>query len=399
MKSDRFFKKKLSNGLTILFEKRELPVVSSAVGINFGALYESEKEKGISHLIEHMLFKGTKKRGYEELSKEIEKKGGILNGYTGEEATVFWSKLPSKHVDTGIEIISDIILNPAFSEEEFEKEKGIVIEEINMYHDNPVYYVHDKIKELLYEAPFGMSIAGTIEIVKSLTREDVKDFFNKNYKTDKMVLCVVGDAEFDFICKKAESLFPESKTEFNLPEIRKKNLKIVETRKGLDQAHLILGIHSPNLGQKEKYAYDIALAYLAGGMSSVLFNEIRQKRGLAYDLRADSDIGRNYGYLTIYAGAKKENLDEIERIIKEEIGKLKNFQQKDLDDAREQLIGLKKVEEESSSRVMSALIAEEFGEGAEAFYDYDENVMAVRLEDVRKIGEIMDFSSLRLIPE
>lgn len=399
MKPENFYKKKLGNGVTVVCEKRNTPIVSSIAGVNFGAIYEDEKSKGISHLIEHLLFKGTKTRSYEELSSEIEKKGGILNGYTGEEITAFWNKLPSKYAEIGVEIASDIILNPAFKEEEFEKEKGIVMEEIKMYHDNPVYYVHDKIKELLYEKPFGMSIAGNIESVKVLTREKVIDFFNTHYKTNKMVLCVVGKTDFEFICEKAEKIFPKSSTEFKMPEIKKRNISLVEHRRGLDQAHFIFGFHSPFLGQKEKYAYDIALTYLAGGMSSVLFNEIRSKRGLAYDIRPDIDSGKNYGYSTIYVGTSKEKIKEVDEIIRREIKNLKNLTQKNFDETKEQLIGLKKIEEESSSQVMNALLIEEFGAGAEEYYNYGENLEAVKLEEVRKISNIKNFSTLALIPE
>src|SRR3989344_2271350 len=166
-----FCKKKLSNELVILFEKRNLPVVAIASCVNFGGGFEFEKEKGIAHLIEHMLFKGTKKRSHEEIASEIEKKGGVLNGFTGEEITAFWNKLPSRHLATGIDIASDLILNPVFKEEEFEKEEKVI------------------------------------------------EFFNKHYKTNKMVLCAVGNADFEEIVKKAEKNFPKTKAEFTTPEI------------------------------------------------------------------------------------------------------------------------------------------------------------------------------------
>jgi len=182
-------------------------------------------------------------------------------------------------------------------------------------------------------------------------------------------------------------------------EIKKRNLCLVEHREGLDQAHFIFAFHSPCLGQKEKYAYDIALTYLAGGMSSVLFNEIRSKRGIAYDIRPDIDSGKNYGYSTIYAGTSKEKIKEVEEIIRKEIKNLKNLTIDNFEDTKEQLIGLKKIEEESSSQVMNALLIEEFGAGAEEYYNYGENLAAVTIEEVRKISNIENFSTLALIPE
>jgi len=399
IKIDNFYKKKLKNGLTVLFEKRSLPIISTIAAVNFGGGFETEKEKGIAHLIEHLLFKGTKKRSYDKLSREIEKKGGILNGYTSEEVTAFWNKLPDKHFNTSIEIASDLILNPKFDAKEFEKEKKVIIEEIKMYHDNPIYYVNEKIKELLYEKPFGMSVAGTVKTVSGITRAQVLNFFNKHYKTNKMVLCVVGNADFSSIVKKAEKLFPKNQAHFSFPKIKKHNHEIIETRKGLDQSHFVIGFHTPSLSQNKKHAYELALTYLAEGMSSVLFNEIREKRGLAYTIRPSIDIGKNYGFATIYAGTSKEHIKKIREIILKEIKALKNIKQRDFSETKEQIIGLKKVEEEDSVKVMNSLLIEETAQGAEEYYKFDDKISSVKLEEIKKISKLNKFSSLALIPE
>ena len=393
-----FKKKRLSNGLSVIFEKRQLPVVSVSASVKWGSAYESAKIKGISHFIEHLMFKGTKTRDQEEIAREIERKGGILNAFTSEEVTSYWNKLPSKHIETGLAISSDLILNPRFDKEEFEKEKQVIIEEIKMYHDNPRFYVMDKIKEMLYGKPFGMSIAGTEEIVRGISRKEVIDLFNSVYTSDSMILAVVGNADFDEICKKAEKIFPKSVRNVKDYPTVKKNAKSSEERAGIDQAHYVFGFHSPTLKDRKRYDYELAATHLFGGMSSRLFQEIREKRGLAYAIKGDFDMGKEYGYCTIYAGTKKDKINEIRKIIVKEIKELSKVKQRDFEELKEQLIGNKRVEEEDSSQAMNALMIEESAGDAEEYYKYEERINSVKLSDVQNI-KVSDFSDFSLIPK
>jgi predicted Zn-dependent peptidase len=394
-----FFKKKLKNGLTVLFEKRNIPVTSVSTSVKFGAAYEQETNKGVAHFMEHLMFKGTKTRGYEEIAREIEKKGGILNAYTSEEVTCYWNKMPSKYLKTGIDISSDLILNPKFDQEEFEREKGVIIEEIKMYHDTPAYYVVDKMKEMLYEKPFGMSIAGKEKVIRGMTRDHVSEIFNSVYSTDSMTLCVVGNANFEEICAQAEETFPAKRRKMIEHSSITRNMEMVEQRGGIDQANFMIGFHSSPIGSRKRYVYDLAGAYLFGGMSSRLFQEIREKRALAYSVKGDFDIGKNYGYCMISVGTMKEKISEIKKIILKEIGDLKNLKQKDFDECKEQLIGSRKVAEEDSSSVMNALVMEENGGDAEEYYQFDERVNSVKLGDVRKLARLEGYSSFSLIPK
>jgi predicted Zn-dependent peptidase len=396
---NNFYKRKLKNGLTVLFEKRNLPIISVSSSIKFGSAFEPLEIKGISHFIEHLMFKGTKTRSAEEIAREVEKKGGILNAFTAGEVTSYWDKMPSKHADTAIEIVSDLILNPKFDPVEFEKEKQVIVEEIKMYHDNPAPYSFDKIKEILYEKPFGLPGTGKAEVVKSLKREEVVDFFNKNYSTNNMLLTVVGDADFDEICQIAEKIYPAKKKDFAIPRPNKINKEEVEKRKGIDQAHFTFGFHVPSLNEKGRYAYNIAEAYLSEGMSSRLFQEIREKRGLAYAVKGVEDIGSNYGYFVIYAGTVKEKIKEIKELILKEFKKLKEINGRDFEETKEQVIGSDEVEKEDSSNAMNSLMIEEAsGKGTEEYYKYEERINAVKLDDVKKI-KLDDYSSFSLIPE
>lgn len=399
MKKDDFHKKKLKNGLVVLFEKRNSSVVSVCSAVNYGSAFESEKIKGTAHFLEHLVFKGTKTRSQKQISQEIEKKGGILNAFTSEEVTSFWNKIPSKHLKTGIDVSSDLILNPKIEKTEFEKEKGVIIEEIKMYRDNPTRHSIDKIKELLYKKPFGMSIAGTEEIIRNVGREQVVNIHENVYSTDSMILCVVGNANFEEICSIAEKIFPTKKRNLIEHNPVKINRDEVEKRKGIDQAHFLFGFHSPTLSDEQKYSNEVALAYLTEGMSSRLFQEIREKRGLAYAVKGEVDNGKNYGYSFIYTGTVKEKINEIKKIILKEIKNLQKIQKSDLEEVKEQLIGLRKVEDEDSSNTMNLLVFEEIAGKAEDYYDYDKKILKVSLEDIRKISKIRAFSTFSLIPE
>jgi len=394
-----FYKKKLGNGLTVLFEPRKLPVVSVSASVKWGSAFENEGNKGISHFIEHLMFKGTKTRDQEEIAREIEKKGGILNAYTSEEVTSYWCKLPSKHVLSGIEIPSDLILNPKFDEVEFEKEKQVIIEEIKMYHDNPRFYVMDKIKGLLYRKPFGMTIAGDEEIVRKLTRNQVIDLFNSKYTSDSMILTVVGNADFEEICKVAEKLFPKTNRKITSHVPEKFNSSGEEKRAGIDQTHFVFGFHAPSLSDRQRYIYEVMGAYLFDGMSSKLWQEVREKRGLVYSIKGDFDMGKDYGYCAIYAGTRKEKVKEIREIILKEIKNLKTVEKRDIGECKEQIMGIRKVAEEDSSSAMNSMMIEEVAGGVEEHYNHDERINSVSLEDVRNISKLKSFSSFSLVPK
>lgn len=397
MAKPEFYKKKLKNGLTVLFEKRQLPVVMSSVSIKFGSEFEQERLKGVAHFIEHLVFKGTKKRNLREISEEIEKKGGIINAFTSEEVTCFWNKLPNKHLAVGVDIVADLALQPLFEQKALERERKVILEEIKMYHDNPQFYVLNKIKELLYEKPFGLFGAGTFETMSKMTREDVLQTFS-NYSTNNMLLTVVGKASFDDICELAR-VFP--KKEKKIQEIKPvmKNSELIEKRKGLQQSNLVFGYHAPGLQDKARYAAEILNIVLGGGMSSRLFHEIREKRGLAYAIKGVLEQDKNYGYGIIYVGVIKDKVKEVKALILKEIKKMQKLERKDFEEAKEQLIGLRQVESENSEQVMMQLIAEENAGIAEEYYRYEERLKALKLEQVRNLARLKGYSFVALVPE
>ena len=397
MKEPEFYRKKLDNGLTVIFEKRKIPVVAVSTSVKFGAQFETEKIKGISHFIEHLVFKGTKKRDVVEIAKEVEGKGGIINAFTGEEVTCYWNKLPSKHFSLGADITRDLVTNPLFEEKALERERKVILEEIKMYKDNPTTYVMEKIKEMLYEKPFNLSIAGTAKIVSSLSRKKVIDLFDNIYGTNNMVFSVVGDVSWSNVLEEAKKFIKKNKKINSIPIVLK-NGQSMEKRKGIDQAHVILGFHMPRLIDKNRYAAEIFSSILGGGMSSRLFQEIREKRGLCYTIKSSLDQSKDYSYEIIYSGTMKSNVNKIKEIALKEIKKLKDLDNKDFEDAKERLIGLRQISMEKADATMIDLLQEELGGNAENYYKYEEEINKVKIQDVKDLSNLKGYSFVSLVP-
>ncbi len=397
MKNIEFHRKKLDNRMTVIFEKRKTPVVAVSCSVKFGAQYENEDIKGVSHFIEHLVFKGTKNRTVKEIPKEIEGKGGIINAFTAEEVTGYWNKLPSKYYELGVDIVRDLVLNPLFDKNALERERRVILEEIKMYHDNPSTYLLEKIKEMLYAKPFNMSIAGNAKTVSKLSRAKIVELFKSIYSTNNMIFSVVGNTSWGEVLRQAKR-FPKTNKRINLIPIISRNGELIEKRKGIDQAHEILGFHRPKLGDKDRYAAEIFDCILGGGMSSRLFQEVREKRGLCYAIRTSLEQSKDYAYEIIYVGTVKEKVKKVRRVVLKEIKKLKEFGKSDFNEAKERLIGLRQISKEKCDTTMMELLQEEVGGDAENYYKYEDKINAVKLKDVRQLGELRGYSFVALVP-
>ncbi|MAH03899.1 hypothetical protein CMI39_03895 [Candidatus Pacearchaeota archaeon] len=399
MKS-KFYRKILKNGMTILFEKRDIPVVSVAFAIRSGGVNESSEEKGISHFIEHMLYKGTPTRNSKKISEEIEKNGGELNGFTSESITAYWCKMPSKHLDIALDVLSDMIKNPKFDSKELEKERKVIFEEIKMWRDNPRMHVLEKIPELLYEKPLGIPLIGTYETMNSIDRKKITEKFKQIYQPNNIVLCIVGDTDFEKVLEFAEKNFNNKKGKVPKFKIKLKNEIKIEKRKGIDQANLIFAYHVPLEDDKKSYAAQVLSTLMAEGLSSRLFSEIREKRNLAYSIKGDSDIDRDFAYNMVYIGTTKENVEKVKKLILEEFEKVsKNLDEKELNQVKEQIIGNHQISMEDSQNQMVNLLHHEINGNAKKFYDLEKNISSVKLEDVKNLAKIKKYSFFALVPE
>jgi predicted Zn-dependent peptidase len=392
----------LDNGLTIIHEKRDVSVTTVMMAVKFGAMFEESKEKGIAHFMEHLCFKGTEKRDAKEIAESLESVGGDLNAFTHEEMTAYHVRLPSNYLKLGIDVISDIFFNANFPEEEIKKEANVIVEEIKMYRDNPRAYVFDKIKNNLYKEPFGEFIAGSPETVMSISREQIIKKHRELYIPQNSILCVVGNNDFNEVVEFAKRYASQKKEGIKILDnldVLKKIKKDSESRGDVMQSNLAIGFHFPKLSSKERYSALVFSSILGEGMSSKLFREVREKRGLVYSVKSELDLGRNYGYMLIWAGTDQSKVKEVINICCEEFEKIGEIDSEELEKAKIQVIGNHLVESEASNQTAVQLIMEEFVRKAEDYYDFEKKINSVKIEDIKRLAQTKEYSIFSLGPK
>jgi predicted Zn-dependent peptidase len=311
--------------------------------------------------------------------------------------------MPSRHLDVALEVLSDMVKNPLFDKTELEKERKVIFEEIKMYHDNPRMHVMDEVQKLLYTGTMKINLAGTFKTMSSITRENLLDKFKQVYTPQNMILCVIGDANFDHLIDFVEKNFKNEnggKVPFKKFDIE--NSSKVEKREGIDQANLVFAYHVPVAEDKKSYAAIALNSLMAEGLSSRLFSEIREKRNLAYSIKGDSNINKTFAYNLIYVGAMKENVEKIKELILEEFEKVsKSLDEKELNQIKEQLVGNYQISMEDSQQQMISLLGYELHGNAKDFYNFEKDVLKVKLEDVKKLAAsaAKDYSFFSLIPK
>ena len=315
----------LDNGLTIVTcPMPQSRSVGVALATAVGACYEPDDEAGMSHFIEHLCFKGTDRRPTpKDISSEIEGIGGILNASTGREETFYWAKVTRSHMTTAVDLLFDIALHSVFDGAEIEKERQVVIEEINMNLDIPQQRVSMLIDNLLWPGqPLGRDVAGTRETVSSIDRDAIIRYVGAHYLAGNMVACVAGDVVHEDVCHEIESRCEDMRRGstargYPIDPAQREARVGVDTRDG-EQAHVCLAVHGVSRCDRRRYAVDALGVILGGGMSSRLFTEIREKRGLAYDIHCFGEHFVSSGSLVVYAGVDPSRLDEcLEALLKE----------------------------------------------------------------------------------
>ncbi len=347
-----------------------------------------------------MLYKGTPTRNAKQIAEEIEKNGGDLNGFTGETVTAYHCKIPSKHIDIVLEVLGDLVKNPLFDEKEIEKQRHVIFEEIKMHQDNPIHYVFEKIHSSLYEKPFGIPLIGTNKILSSFTKEKIIKKFRQVYQPNNMILCVVGNTDFKKVVGFAKKNFENIKG--NLPKFKivKKNESRTEKRKGITQANLVFAHHIPTSKEKRNYAAFVLNILMARGASSRLHQEIREKRNLAYGIEGESDISKDFAHSLIYVGTLKQNVKKVNKIILDEFEKVsKELSEKELSQVKEQIIGNHQISIEDSQNQMANLLYNEINGNAKKVYEFEKNIRAVKLDDVKNLAKIKKYSFFALVPE
>lgn len=322
-------KKKLKNGLRVIYVPiKQINAVTCLFLVNSGSRFETKQENGISHFLEHMFFKGTKKRpNTQKIAYELDSIGANYNAFTSEEYTGFYIKCAKTKIDKSLDILSDMLNGSLFEEKEINKEKGVIIEEINMYEDLPQKQIIDITKYHLYgNTPLGRSTLGTKEAVKSFTRKDFVKYKHDHYTTSNSILVIAGSYED----KKTQKLVNELFSQFNEKKSPKcEKAKTITNKKSVylkykktDQAHLTLSIPTFSRHNKNRYILKIIDNILGETMSSRLFSEVREKRGLAYYVGSDTWYFEDTGSMVAYAGVDPKRIDEAITVIKEQLKKL-----------------------------------------------------------------------------
>lgn len=392
------FKLNLNNGLTVI--GHQMPFLSSvAIGIWIGAgsRYETKSMNGISHFLEHLLFKGTKRRSCEQLKQAIEGIGGSFNGFTSEEVTCYLVKVVNKYAPIGLDILSDMVKNPLLKNEDVEKERMVISQEIKMYEDLPSYYVHDIFDELLWpNHPLGRNIAGTLKSISAIKRKNLFDYWKEYYQTGNSVLSIAGNFKKERMLNLIKRHFNKMKGGRHkkfLPAKGRENCPRTKINfKETEQVHLCLGGKGLARNHPDYYGLNILATILGGNMSSRLFREVREKRSLAYEIRAESKQYHDTGAFVVSAGVAPKKTKEALRVILKELKKTKEVRVKEgeLKRAKDFLLGQLTLGLEDSSAYMLWLGSQQITEGKiRSLEEIKSKINRVNREDIKRIANLI----------
>ncbi|OGC03797.1 hypothetical protein A2276_08090 [candidate division WOR-1 bacterium RIFOXYA12_FULL_43_27] len=382
----------LENGLTVVSEF--LPKVRSvAMGITVGTGSSSEEEKnlGITHFIEHMCFKGTEKRSAFQIAKELDEIGGRINAFTSKDMTMFFAVVLDRHLNIAVDVLSDLFLSSKFDFKEMEMERGVILEEINMYEDTPDELIHDFFAETILKGhPSAWPTLGTPQTVKNLKRIDLLEYKAAHYVPDNIIVSFAGNiwhyTAVSLVKKYLGGLKGKKHHLTHLHPKMESQLKL--KRKKIDQVHLCLGGRAVSQMDPDRYAFTVLDNILGGSMSSRLFQEVREKRGLAYSIFSSVMPFRDFGIYYIYAGASKANYRKVLDLIMIELSSIKKIgvTAEELKRAKEHLKGTLVLGLESTSARMSFIARSEHFYGKTITID----------EIFKKIDEVTQDDILRL---
>jgi predicted Zn-dependent peptidase len=354
-------KTSLSNGLRIVCETiPHVHSVSMGVWVGTGSRYEDFYYNGISHFVEHMLFKGTKSRTAKQIAEAIDAVGGQLNAFTTKEYTCYYAKLLSQHFQFGIDLLSDMVLNSVFDPLEIDKEKSVVLEEINSYEDAPDELIHDLfVSILLKNHSLGWNILGSQETIERIDRKVIQDFMNHHYTPDNLVFAVAGNIQLDQIVPEIEKRFAHLRGTFTdkLDQLPPLEASKCYRNKDTEQVHLCIGTRGVSRKDPQKYAVFVLDSILGGSVSSRLFQRLREERGLVYVTGSSHSSYRDTGIFSIYAGTSMKNVEAVKTLVNEEIDKLRQelVDELELSRAKEQIKGNLLLGLESTCNRMSRL--------------------------------------------
>jgi predicted Zn-dependent peptidase len=395
----QFNRKILQNGLRVLtIPMSSMESATVLVMAGAGSRYENRKNSGISHFLEHMAFKGTEKRPTAmDISSLIDGIGGEFNAFTGKETTGYYIKSAKDKIETSLDVLSDMLLNSKFDPTEIEKEKGVIIEEINLYEDMPARKIGDIYEQLLYgDTPMGWDIAGNKDVIRSITKNDFISYLAEFYSASNLTVVVAGGIDSDKTVELVEKYFKPMKmfttSSFeHMNETQNKPAFLIK-QKQTEQIHIALGVRSIPISSPKRYPLSILSAILGGGMSSRLFHEIREKRGLAYYVRTSSDEYADVGTVVTTAGVDPKRVLEALEVMIAEYSRVSRGEMgitnEELTRSKELLKGHLVLDLEDSRSVSGFYAHQELlEEKIENPSDVIEQIEKVTLEDVESVGK------------
>jgi len=320
----------LENGLRVITcRMRNMQSVAIGIWIKVGGRYETPEYKGIAHYLEHLVFKGSKKYSCRKIKESIEGVGGSLNGFTSEELTCYLAKLPYLHLNLAADILSDMAINPLLFPEEIEKERTVILEEAKMYKDLPQSYVHELLDELLWPGhPLGMAIIGTPDSIGRISKENLFSFSRQYYIPSNIVVSAAGSLDHDKFVKKIRNIFSslEARNASALLKVKEEQAKpqLKLLHKDTEQTHLALGFHGFKRDHPCRYALWLLHIILGANMSSRLFNELREKRGLAYEIGTQVKYFQDTGAFVVHAGIDNGKVNDSVKLVLDELAKVKD---------------------------------------------------------------------------
>lgn len=394
MDQDRNIRREvLPNGLTVITEEMQhIRSISIGIWMKTGSRDEDLPWNGISHFIEHMVFKGTKHRSAEQIARQVDSIGGNMDAFTAKECISFSIKVLDEHLPIALDVLSDLVLNPVFDAQDISRERGVILEEIKMDEDNPDYLVHEIFTQNFWkDHPLGRPILGTRDTVKRFDRAPVLDFYSQRFSPGNMIITAAGYLNHErfvqLVSDRFESMKPVSNGfHSSPPEIVPKI--ILRNKKSLEQVQICVGVPSYPITHNRRHSSYILNTLLGGGMSSRLFQNIRERQGLAYAIYSDLNPYRDTGCLSIYAGTSRESASKVVECIVSEFRKLKTETVPDdeLRRAKDQLKGSLMLSLESSNARMANLARQEMY--FDHFYSLDELIAKIEAVTAEELQEL-----------
>ncbi len=387
---DYVTKSTLPNGLRIVTERIEsVKSISVGIWVKTGSRNENNEQAGVTHFLEHMLFKGTDKRTAFDIAQSMESVGGYLNAFTSSEYTCYYARCVDSQLPRALDVLSDMVLNPSFPEEEVEKEKKVVIEEMKMYRDSPDDYLFEEFTTRLFQGhALGRPVLGFEDTVSAFSRQDLYEYMRQRYQPNNLLVAVAGNVEHDEVIRLVSEYFNKDNTQEVINEEQPmgvlNNEKLALT-KPIEQTHYILGRRGLDFDHKDKYLLLLANTVLGGGMSSRLHQNVREKYGYCYSIQTFNQSYSDSGIWGVYVGTDKEYVEHVHELVVAELEKIRTelIPEKEFSEAKSQLKGkLLLSQENTSNRMMRLAKSELYFDRFITLDELEANIDEVSAKDV-----------------